>query len=140
VNEVTAAYNNGYSAGQKDCREKMEEVMATCNQHHHEVWNSTECSVCKREWCIEELEADKKELLRTIENLEDRIRCKEKEINAANKLATQRGARMQIMWRFMETEVSKVLSYDRVVDAFLWHNFGCSKWFDADGVPVREEK
>jgi hypothetical protein len=100
-----------------------------------------ECPICvlereivKREGAdrhIEELEADKKELLRTIENLEDRIRRKEKEINAANKLATQRGARMQIMRAWM-------------VRHHFWQSFptrtDIKDWFDEDGVPVREGK
>ena len=86
---------------------------------------------------LEELEADKKELLRTIENLEDRIRCKEKEINAANKLATQRGARMQMMREWMRGS-----QWDGDNP---WHEFqrdypDAADWFDADGVPVREGK
>ena len=52
-------------------------------------------------------------------------------------LATQRGARMQIMWEWMGA-TAPLSQYFTVRDQFLWayHRENYSAWFDDDGVPV----
>lgn len=89
----------------------------------------------KKEARIKKLEVDKKELLRTIENFEERIRRKEKEINAANKLATQRGARMQIMREWMTKTFSTHPPYDEISKYFYLDHPEARGWFDENGVP-----
>jgi len=61
----------------------------------------------------------------------------EKENEHLRKLASQRGARMQIMWEWMR-EARPSESYDRVLDQFLWNRSDCTyaNWFNDTGVPV----
>lgn len=57
--------------------------------------------------------------------------CPHCRIEKLERLSTQRGARMQIMREWM------VRHY--IWDPLLRENIEASDWFDADGVPVREE-
>ena len=54
-------------------------------------------------------------------------------IEELEKLATQRGARMQIMREF-------IVHRDMWDGYFNYLHDDADSWFDADGVPVREEK
>lgn len=69
----------------------------------------------------DELEADKKELLRTIENLEDRIRRKEKEINDANNQLDEEKQELESCnnaYALAQTHVEELESLiDRAIDA-----------------------
>ena len=56
------------------------------------------------------------------------------------KLATQRGARMQIMreWMLNEFDGVEPLWHAFLRDRFLRDRMEADDWFDADGVPVQE--
>ena len=110
--------------------------MATCNQHHHEVWNVPECSVCKREWRIEELEQKLQEREAYWQEWNGRASVRneglEDTLEKANRLATQRGARMQMLKTWIDM--------NKKWESFLIHMPEAADWFDADGVPVRKAR
>ena len=56
----------------------------------------------------------------------------------AEKLATQCGARMQIMREWMLAQERS--GYTSVWQQFLRRNYEADDWFDEDGVPAREGK
>lgn len=70
--------------------------------------------------------------------LHDRIAELEEENTQLAKLATQRGARMQILWQWMNSQVPDQ-RFETVRDQLLWGNHDLRRiasWFDEDGVPV----
>jgi hypothetical protein len=61
----------------------------------------------------------------------------DKRIEELEKLASQRGARMQIMRDWMVEQEAE--GYVSVWHKFLRRRLYAEDWFDGDGVPVREE-